>query len=216
MSLSSLGLVNLITGVIAKKSAELAAASGALLAGAGILIGAHGVDIWNHAHSVQSDVVQTRQSIQHRQTNLQEMEHHIQSLSQKIGLSCHAPTAENATPDHTACLSTSRHAYTSLTQNMRALRLDLPLWAAKNGITINNIFAGTGGAITNPTATASGTGVPGFQGIAQNSVKVQGTYSTLNGLRHFVHHMPTGMELTGIHIAKNHFTAEITTYGLSA
>lgn len=214
MSLSSIGAVNVITGLVAKKSAEVAAASGALLASAGILIGAHGIGLWNSAQSVNDSVNSAHQTLQAKSAGLQNMEMHIKVLSKKINTDCHAPTHANA---NMACVKTQKHAYTSLTQNVRALTMDLPQWAAQNGIKITNLMDSSGSVISAPGGnTHNGSPVPGYNGISKKTIKVSGNYSTLQGLRQFVQSFPNGIELTGIKIHKNLFTAEITAYGITA
>lgn len=216
MSLSSVGAVNVITGLVAKKSAEVAAASGALLASVGILIGAHGIGLWNSAHSADNSANRDRQTLQSKSESLQNMELRIKNLSKTLNVSCASST--NAVPEkNMACVGGEKPAYTSLIQNVRALQMDLPQWAAQNGITITNMMDTSGPAIAMPGASnEDGSPVPGYNGINQKVIKVSGNYSTLQGLRQFVKSFPNGIELTGIKIHQNLFTAEITAYGITA
>ncbi|WP_081576737.1 hypothetical protein [Acidithiobacillus thiooxidans] len=211
MSLFSASVVNTLTGVVAKKSAEVAAASGALLTSAGILIGAHGIGLWNSAHTVQSQATSARQSLFNTQSHLQNMEMRIKYLSKKMPAVCATSSIRAASAP--VCTSSSHRAYSAITENLRALYLDLPQWAAQNGVTISNIMSNQG-LMSGPSMRA--TPVPGYPGISQQVIKVSGTYATLSGLHHFVQAMPTGIELTGITIQKKHFTGEITVYGIAA
>ncbi len=208
MSLSSAGLVNAAVAFIAKKSAAIAAASGALLSSIGILLAAHGVMLWEHGNTVTQANQSTQQVLVQKRNRFQHMEavmnrkarqqHRLGAVCAQSATTCQAPV----------------HAYHTLYKTVRAIRLDLPRWAAENGIDLSMMQNPM--RRMRPANRNEGQPVSGYPGISQFGFHLSGTYTDLNHLQHFFHAMPIGGELTGIRIQNNRFTAEITAYGLAS
>lgn len=214
MSFSLAGAINVVGGLIAKKSAEVAAVSGSLLASAGILLGAHGLSSLNQSQDVRNRVQNGHQVLQEKQVRFTQMERRLRVESRKITAQTASACVTRVTD---ACTLNHQVAYHHLIKNERAVTFDLPHWAAENGITLTAFLSPGSSPISGPGgAPNGGQPVPGYPGIEQMTFHVGGTYQTLEGLRHFVGRLPVGVELTSISIQKNTFQAGITAYGLSA
>lgn len=202
MSLSSAAAVNAITGFIAKKSAALAAASGAVLASAGIILAAHGVMLWNNGMSIAHENQRGHEILSQKRLHLAAMERSMQRQEHEAALS-------NAACSKASACQAPIHTYHQLYKTMRAIQVDLPHWAVQNGIKLSDLQGG-------PNMADKGQPLPGYPGISQSTLHISGAYGDLEQLQDFFRRMPTGIELTGIHIKNQQFTAEITAYGLNS
>lgn len=212
MSLFSAGILNTAVAYLAKKSAALAAASGAVLSSIGILLAAHGAMLWNHGNTVSQENQNTRQVLMQKRTRLQNME---AVMIRKERQQQKSAIATACTKTVSMTCKTPVHAYHTLYKTIRAVRMDLPHWAAENDIQLS-IMQNPMGLSHSPGTQNSGQPVPGYPGISQFVFHLSGTYTDLKQLQNFFRSMPIGIELTGIRIQNDRFTAEITAYGLNS
>ncbi|WP_148262219.1 hypothetical protein [Acidithiobacillus caldus] len=212
MSLFSASILNTAVAYIAKKSAAFAALSGAVLSSIGILLAAHGIMLWNHGNTVSQENQNTRQILLQKRMRLQNMEAMILRKERQQRKSTKATACTKIVS--LSCKPTV-HAYHTLYKTIRAVRMDLPNWAAENDIQLS-VLENPVGITHAPGTQNSGQPVPGYPGISQFIFHLTGTYTDLKQLQNFFRSMPTGIELTGIRIQNDRFTAEITAYGLDS
>jgi hypothetical protein len=209
MSLSLAVVSNVLSPIIGKvavfmqaKGAELATAAGSLFIAAGMLLGSHAISNLHASAQKISQVTSDKRMIFSKEAHLQVVKQRLLRVEAQYHQRCAAETTSTCnTPI----------GYRRVQNTARALMMDLPHYAVRNGVTLASISTGN-----NQAKGFSALPIAGYPGVMQVAFDISGTYSTLAGLQQFFADLPPSTALTGVSIKGPSFTANVGAYGLSA
>ncbi len=198
-------LVSKVAAVVQAKGAELATAAGSLFLAAGIFLGGHAISNL-HASARQVNQVNSDKSM------LSSKEAHLQVVKQRL------IRIEDRYHQHCAITNTQAcgiaSGYHRVMHTARALMVDLPHYAVRDGVTLTAVT--TDGDNGQTAAPFHPTPVAGYPGVMLVTFSLSGTYTSLGGLRQFFAGLPPSTALTGITIKGSSFSATVGAYGIAA
>ncbi|MBU2723285.1 hypothetical protein [Acidithiobacillus ferridurans] len=204
MSLS-LAASNLASAALAKilpvlqaKSVELATAAGSLLIAGGAVLGLHAATHWDDAKKIVAQNQQAKMQLAVRRQTVQRQERRLRIAGQKYQ------------SEHSGTAPVRQGIYQHVTVSARALLVDMPHWAASDGMTITMNWA-KGDDPGQPFQT---TMLPAYPGVHTVTFTLMGSYQHLSGLQRFFDELPPFAALTGIKITGSHFSAKVNLYGV--
>jgi hypothetical protein len=208
MSLSLAVISNALTPLVGKvaafmqaKGAEVAATAGSMFLALGIILGSHAVSNLHASARQITQATSDKSLLSNKEAHLKMVKQRLLHIENNYRKRCAVVSAG-------ACSAPT--GYHHVQNTARALMADLPHYAVRNGVTLLSIAASN-----DPAQGFSTTPVRGFPGVMQVAFNISGTYTTLDGLRHFLTGLPPSTALTGIALKGSHFVAKVGAYGLT-
>lgn len=209
MSLSLAVISNALSPIVGKaaafmqaKGAELATAAGSLFIAAGMILGSHAISNLHASARQISQVTSDQRMVFSKEAHLQAVKQRLLRVEARYQQHCATVST------HTCSTPTGYHR---VKNTARALMMDLPHYAVRNGVTLASITTGN-----NQANGFSAMPTPGYPGVLRVAFVVSGAYTTLTGLQKFFAALPPSTALTGVFIKGQSFTANVGAYGLSA